>query len=149
MASGVGEDMIGAGGLISGVSQYESGKTRSELLGVNAEVADAQARSEESAGGYNANLSRLKGQRTMGQQVSAIGANNLTQGGTNVNVVADTARATELDALTIQNNAGRRAWGFGVQGASDRFQSKLSEDAGILSGAGDVIGAAGRIYADS
>lgn len=135
--------LIGTGGLLEGVSAYETGKTRHELMGMNADIADAQARSEMEAGNANAATVRLKGEKIAGQQVSAIGANNLTQGGTNVDVVADTARANELDALTVQNNANRRAWGFQVQAQGDRYQGKLAEDAGLLSGAGDVVTAAG------
>lgn len=138
-----------AGGVVQGISQYESGKTRSELLDTNAEIADAQARSEEEAGAYNANLIRQRGARQMGAQVSAIGANNLQQGGTNQTIVADTARANELDALTTQNNALRRAWGFDVQEESDRFQSGLAEQGGILSGVGSLVKAGGSYYAST
>jgi hypothetical protein len=135
--------MIGAGGLVEGVSAFEAGSTRHELMGMNADIADMQARSEEETGNQNAAAVRLKGRKIAGQQISAIGANNLTQGGTNVDVVADTARANELDALTVANNANRRAWGFEVQAGSDRYQGKLAEDAGLMSGAGDILGAAG------
>ena len=145
MSSGLGL----SGSLVSGISQYESGKTRSELLGVNAEVADAQARSEMQSGGYNASILRQRGARVMGAQIASIGANNLTQGGTNQNVVADTARASELDALTTQNNALRRAWGFEVQGESDRFQAEQSSRGGLLSGLGTIIGGAGQYRAAS
>lgn len=137
--------MIGAGGIVEGVSEFESGKSRAELMGMNADIADAQARSEESAAGQNAAAVRTKGAKLMGAQVAAIGANNLTQGGTSANVVADSARANELDALTVQNNALRRAWGFDVQAASDRYQAKVSGNAGLLSGAGSLLGAAGEL----
>lgn len=136
-----------AGGVTQGIAQFESGKTRSELLDTNAEIADAQARSEEQAGGYNANLIRLRGARQQGQMVSAMGANNLQQGGTNALVVAGAARQNELDALQTQNNALRRAWGFDVQGASDREQAGLAEQGGILSGVGSLINAGGKYYA--
>ena len=136
-----------AGGVTQGIAQFESGKTRSELLNTNAEIADAQARSEEQAGGYNANLVRLRGARQQGQQVASIGGNNLQQGGTNALVVAGAARMNELDALQTQNNALRRAWGFDVQATSDREQSGLAEEGGLLSGLGSLINAGGRYYA--
>ena len=60
--------------------------------------------------------------------------------------VADTARASELDALQQQNNALRRSWGFEVQGASDRFQAPLAEQGGILSGLGTLANTAGKYY---
>jgi hypothetical protein len=123
-----------------------AGGTRANLERANAQIADQQAKSEMDAGAYNANLIRQRGAKVAGQQVASIGANNLQQGGTPSQVVGDTARATELSALTENNNALRRAWGFQVQGASDRTQADLAEQGGILSGIGTLAGTAGSLY---
>ena len=56
------------------------------------------------------------------------------------------AGATELSALTTQNNALRRAWGFDVQGESDRFQGGLAKQGGILSGVGDLMTGTASAY---
>jgi hypothetical protein len=134
------------GGGIKAVSAYQSGKTKDALETANASIADQQAKSEMTSAAYNSNLARLKGAQIQGQQVSAIGANNLQQTGTNALVVADTAKAQEMNALQIQQNALRRAWGFEVQGSSDRFQGQLAEQGGILSGLGDIASTAGTLY---
>jgi hypothetical protein len=129
-------EMLGTG-LKAGAS-IRSGNEKDKLEMANAGIADQQAKSELAAGGYNAGLVRRKGAQIQGQQIAAIGANNLTQGGTNANVVEDTAMKTEADALTTQNNAMRKAWGFQVQGASDRLQAGYAKSGGILSGIGDL-----------
>ena len=139
-------DLVG-GGLKAG-SQIAAGDTRANLERANADIASAQARSEEESGSYNANLVRQKGAQTMGAQVAAIGANNLQQAGSPSKVVADTARATEMSALTVNNNALKRAWGFQVQGASDIEQASLAKQGGLLSGIGSAIGSAGAAYND-
>lgn len=126
---------------------YSAGQARGNLADMNAKIASEQARSEMASGSYNANLVRQKGAKVMGQQVAAIGANNLQQTGTNATVVADTARATEMDALMTQNNALRRAWGFEVQGASDTYQGKLARAAGLMSGIGDIVSGGTSMYA--
>lgn len=126
-------------GLLQGVGQYEAGQTRSQLFKQNAQIAGEQAQSEVEAGADNASRIQMRGAAVAGQQVANIGANNLTQGGTNAQVVASTAAVNEMDALTTRNNAMRRAWGFEVQGASDEFQSKEAATAGDYQGAGSIL----------
>lgn len=135
-------------GLLQGVGQYEAGQTRSQLFKQNAAIAGEQAQSEVQAGADNANRILMKGAQVTGQQVANIGANNLTQGGTNAQVVASTAAVTEMDALTTRNNAMRRAWGFEVQGASDEFQSKQAATAGDYTAAGSILGGASKAYTE-
>jgi hypothetical protein len=121
------------------VSQFEAGQTRSQLFKANAQIATAQGQSEAEAGAENANLIKMRGAAVRGQQVAAIGGNNLQQGGTNAQVVASTAGINEMDALTTRNNALRRAWGFEVQGASDQFQEKQAATAGDYSAVGSIL----------
>jgi len=132
--------------MIRAGADIAAGDTRSNLENANAEIASQQAKSEMASGAYGANLARQRGAKITGQQVSAIGANNLQQTGTPSAVVADTARASEQNALQTQNNALRRAWGFEVQGASDKVQGDLAEQGGILSGIGSLASAGGSIY---
>lgn len=127
-------------------SQIASGNERDKLELANAGIADQQAKSEMAAGAYNTNNVRLKGKQIMGQQIAAIGANNLQQRGTPSQVVASSAQANERDALMTQNNALRRAWGFEVQGESDRIQGNLAQRGGMLSGIGSLIEGGGSMY---
>ncbi len=141
-----GADILG--GTLKAGSQFAAGKERADLERGNADIAAAQVRSEEDAGAYNANLVRQRGAKTTGAQIAATGANNLQQAGTPSQVIGDTARATELSALTTNNNALRRAWGFSVEEASDRTQASLDEQGGILSGIGTAIDTSGQAYKD-
>lgn len=136
----------GGGGVIKAGADIAAGDTRGNLENANAEIASQQAKSEMVSGAYGADLARQRGRQIAGQQVSAIGANNLQQGGTPATVVADTARAAEANALNTQNNALRRAWGFEVQGSSDKLEGDLAEQGGVLSGIGALAGAGGSIY---
>jgi hypothetical protein len=119
---------------------------RSRLFDANAAIADRQAQSEAQAGAYNEEMVRMKGAAVEGQQVAAIGASGLQQGGTEAKVVASTRMINEMDALTVRNNALRRAWGFEVQGASDRVQAGMERSAGFFGGVGTVIGGGAQAY---
>jgi hypothetical protein len=133
-------------GLLQGVGQYEAGQTRSNLFRQNAAIATAQGQSEAEAGATNASMIRMRGQALEGTQIANIGANNLTQGGTNAQVVASSAAINELDALNTRNNALRRAWGFEVQQASDAFQAKQASQAGDFNAAGSILAGGAKSY---
>ena len=145
---GFNTEMDMAGGAIKAGSAIAAGNEKDALERANASIADQQAKSEMASGGYNTNLARQKAAQIQGTQIAAIGANNLQQSGTPSLVVADTAKAQEANALQIQNNALRRAWGFDVQGASDTLQGELAKQGGILSGIGDITSTAGKVYRD-
>lgn len=142
------DDFTAAGGAIKAFSAIGAGNAKDALERQNENIAGQQARSEMESGAYNASLARKKGAAVTGAQVAAIGANNLQMKGTPTDVVASTAAAQEANVLAIQNNALRRAWGFEVQGASDRYQGQLAKRGGMLSGIGDLIGAGGKITDD-
>lgn len=141
--------LTGASALLGGVSQYEAGQEKSTLFRANAGIAGAQAQSEEAAGAANETTVRLRGQQVMGQQVAAIGANNLQQRGTPAQVVASTAAVNELDALTTRNNAARKAWGFRVQESSDLQQSDFAKSAGTENAIGSILGGGAKAYTQS
>jgi hypothetical protein len=141
--------LTAAGSLYGGVAQYEAGQERRTLFGANADIASRQAISEEAAGAFNESMVRRRGEQVQGQQIANIGANNLTQGGTNAQVVASTAATNELDALTTRNNSLRKAWGFKVQEASDEQQAGFAQSAGIGSGLGSILTGGARAYTES
>lgn len=141
--------LTGASALLGGVSQYEAGQERRTLFNANAGIASRQAQSEEAAGSFNESLIRRRGTQVQGQEVANIGANNLTQAGTNAQVVASTAATNELDALTTRNNAMRKAWGFKVQESSDEQQAGFAQSAGIGSGIGSILTGGARAFTQS
>ncbi len=141
--------LTGASALLGGVSQFEAGQERGSLLGANRGIATAQAGSEIEAGNYNANNILLRGAALKGQQIANIGANNLQGGGTPAQVVASSAEINEADALQTRNNAMRRAWGFQVQGESDRVQEGFARSAGTENAIGSILGGGAKSYTEA
>lgn len=140
--------LTGASALMSGVSRYEAGRERSQLYKANAGIATQQFQSEEEAAATNEQASRMRAAARTGQAVAAIGANGLTQGGTNAQVVASNAAVSEMDVLTQRNNALRRAWGFEVQAQSDEIQSKFASRAGDFSAADSILTGGAKAYTE-
>lgn len=140
--------LTAANALYSGVSRYEAGQERSQLFKANAGIARDQFQSETAAGAANENAVRMRNAARTGQEVAAIGANGLTQGGTNANVVASNAAVGEMDALAVRNNALRRAWGFEVQGASDEMQARFASRGGDFSAADSILTGGAKAYTE-
>ena len=138
--------LTAAGGLFQGVSQYEAGQERGSLFRANAGIAAQQYQSEMQAGSTNESRILMKGAQQTGQQVAQIGASNLQQRGTPAAVVASSAQANEIDALTTVNNARRRAYGFQVQEASDLNQASMAREAGDFNAAGSILAGGAKAY---
>lgn len=68
----------------------------------------------------------LTGQR-IGTQQAALAAQGTDLEGSPTDILGDTKRAGEFDALTIRNNAAREAWGYQVQGAGFGADASLRE----------------------
>lgn len=132
--------------LMEGVGRFEAGQARAGLFRANEEIAGRQAQSEAQAGAYNEEIVRMKGAATEGQQVAQIGGSGLQQKGTPAQVVAGTRMINEMDAIQTRNNALRRAWGFQVQGASDRVQAGMAERAGAFGGAGSLLSGSAQAW---
>ena len=140
--------LTGVSALAQGVGQYEEGEERSNLYKVNAGIAQKQAASEIAAGNYNANAIRMRGDALIGQQVAQTGGNNLQQAGTPAQVASSTRQISEMDALQTMNNARRRAWGFQVQGGSDRLQAGFAANSGLNRGLDTILAGAGKAYGE-
>lgn len=63
----------------------------------------------------------------IGTQQAALAAQGTDLEGSPTDILGDTRRAGEFDALTIRNNAAREAWGYQVQGAGFGADASLRE----------------------
>lgn len=141
------------------VGGIRSGNTQSANLNAQATTATANAafsnRAADDAvrrGTYDADIQRLRTGQEIGTQRAAQAANGgMVNQDTNALLQDDTAQLGELDALTIQNNAAREAYGYKVQALNSTTQAaQLKAQAsttkrnsllgGIISGAGSLFG---------
>ena len=144
----------------AGKRENEAAQSQAEIVDYNADVADVQAkdaiaRGQEEEDRYRQGVRTLIGSQRAGFAAQGV---DVTQGSA-VDVVADTAYLGELDALTIETNAGREAWGYQVQAADLRKRAEVTRKTGInaekagssmgnaayLQGAGTVLSGAGSL----
>jgi hypothetical protein len=111
----------------------------SDLMNLNAGYSDAEAQDALSRGREAVSRLRMDARATVGASRASMAAQGLDLGsGSAADVLKDTAAVSELDRLTIENNAKREAWGYHVEAAGQRYQ------AGNLRQAGRNAARAGR-----
>lgn len=90
-------------------------------------AADALARGRLEAGQVRTEASRL-----ISRQRVALAAAGVDPGvGTALDVMADTRLMSELDALTVTNNAAREAWGYEMEAQGIRRQAEFERQAAL------------------
>lgn len=143
------------GGMQQGNAQDAQAQSQARTMRTNAMYANNAADDALSRGRYDADLQRLRTGQSIGTQRTAMAANGgLVDEGTNSVLQQDTAQLGELDALTIQNNAAREAYGLKVQ-AMQGFRNATDTElagknakqnslmGGVIKGAGSFFGGGG------
>jgi hypothetical protein len=102
-----------------------------DVLGLNANQADAQRKDALTRGQQAEHQSRNDTRALIGAQRAALGASGVDiSTGSAVDVQADAAGIGELEALTIRNNARREAYGYEVDALNLRTRAAMTRVAG-------------------
>lgn len=143
------------GGMSQGNAQDAQAQSQARTMRTNAMYANNAAQDAVKRGTYDADLQRIRTGQLIGTQRAAMASNGgLVDQGTNSILQQDTAQLGELDALTIQNNAAREAYGLKVQ-AMQGFRNATDTElagknakqnsllGGVIKGAGSFFGGGG------
>lgn len=108
-------DLAGTGVQLMG-QQEESAFNQVQAL-QNAQLAEFAAADTVARGNREAAFQRMEGGDLVGRQKVAYAASGVDPTvGTAAAVQADTRARSEMDAMQIENNAAREAWGFRTTG---------------------------------
>ena len=129
-------------------ASYQEAVARNNEIIAERKAEDARARGEAAE-----RRQRLETQQLIGRQrAAAAGAGLVVDEGSALDLVADTAAAGELDALTIRTNAEREALGFEAQAVEfqgeQAFRSaegRNAQVAGAVAIGGTVLTGASRV----
>lgn len=126
-----------AGGILEGRAAERDALAKKQ----EAEMAarDAMARGVQEAGRARTATSQLIGEQRVAYAASGV---DPTQG-TAAKTQADTRMVGELEALLVENNATREAWGLRRQAAAHGEQAKAYRTRTILGGVGGLLGMGG------
>lgn len=134
-----------AAAVVGGVMQGNAAKAQAGQQALqqrtNALYAQDAAEDAVKRGTYDADLQRVRTAQSIGtQRAAAAGNGGDVNSGTNAQLQADTAALGELDALTIQNNAAREAYGFKVQALTGLSNARQTEANGETAQRSSILG---------
>jgi hypothetical protein len=134
------------GSLIGGAQQFRQADIDKDTQARNKQIGEFQAEDALKRGTIEQERYRRQLVRLIGAQKAEIGARNVEQRGSALDLLEDSAQIGEEDLTQIRNDAARTAWGYRV-GASEqsRFynQSAINNRAG---GIGSLLTGAAQAY---
>lgn len=126
---------------ISAVGQWRAGNQARELGEYNAAAAEKQAEDALLRGREDEQRFRQGVKMLIGSQKAGFAGQGVdVSSGSALDVQADAAFLGELDALTIETNAQREAWGYRVQAENYRRGGQMQQQASRFNAAGTVLG---------
>lgn len=151
----IGSTLIGAAGQMQQASAAASAaEYNAAVQRENANRAERQSRQVLEAGMREEQKQRAQASALLGKQTAAMAANGVdVTFGSPLDLLVDTSKQGEADALTIRTNAYRNYDDVRAQATAYRNQASLydmeasnSRTAGMLNAFGTVIGGVGSAY---
>lgn len=122
------------GSMMQAKGQTENADFQSGMMQQNAQFKLRTADETINAGNTSADWQRVRAKQAVGTQRSVQAANGIdVNSGSAAQLQDDTAMLGELDALTIQNNAAREAYGYRIQAKQDILNASQTVQNGKLS----------------
>jgi hypothetical protein len=135
--------LVGAG--LSAASSVIGGMQTSANAKTEAQFNRRQAGLERLSGAYDIKNLDRKGQRLQGEQIAAIGASGTTMGGSNLDLLADSAKEVELDKGAIRWNTAIKAKNYEYQAKVDDQNAKQAMIGGYMGAAVPLIQAGTKL----
>lgn len=136
-----------AGSMMQAQGQKQNAAFQSGMMEQNAAFKNQTANETINAGNTSADWQRVRTGQVVGTQRSVQAANGIdVNSGSSAQMQDDTAMLGELDALTIQNNAAREAYGYRVQARQDLMNANQTVQNGQTAATGSILGGLGSAF---
>lgn len=135
------------GGMMNAQNAKQEGAFGAGMLNRNADMKDRTAQETIFAGDTSADWQRVRTGQAIGTQRAVQAANGIdVNSGSAAQLQDDTAMIGELDALTIQNNAAREAYGYRIQADQDRMNARQTLTNAGNKATGSILGGIGGAF---
>lgn len=128
----------------AGKAAQTAANAEADLMDYNAAVAEISAEQAVEQGKVEADRYREQIEGVVGAQRAGYAGQGVdVSSGSALAVQADTAAMAEMDALQLQSNAARQAWGFKVEAYDNKKRALYARQEGVQ------LAAAGRAQANA
>lgn len=135
------------GGMMGAQNAKQEGAFNAGMLNRNAALKEDAAQESIFAGNTSADWQRVRTGQAIGTQRAVQAANGIdVNSGSAAQLQDDTAMIGELDALTIQNNAAREAYGYRIQADQDRLNAIQTKTNAGNNAMGSILGGLGGAF---
>ena len=133
------------GGATSAYGSIQAGNANQRMAEREADVLDYRASLAVENGAFAAEQTRKQGKAVQGAQKTGYAAQGVVVGdGSSGQMLDQTAKLSEQDALQIKLNAAREAWGLKEQAKQTRYQGDMAKLKGRLDAIGGIVGTGGN-----
>jgi hypothetical protein len=137
--------MLVAGGL-QALSAIQQGNQAQAAANYNAQVLENQAQTERNQATVRQEAQRREARQVIGQQLAATSESGAGLSGSNLDLLTESLRNSELDALNIRYQSELNAQGLQQQAGLERFQGKQAKYQSRMSAAGSLLNASGSYF---
>jgi hypothetical protein len=148
--------MAAAGAVMAGVGQvtqilsaFHEGEAQGQAADYNAQAATQNAEQTRLQAKEEERRARIAGRKHLGSMRAGYGASGVQMDGSALDVLEESARNVELDALTIRHAGEVRARGFENEAVLERMRGKNARKGGMLKAAGILFSAGGKAIASA
>ncbi len=133
------------GGMAKAAGEQKEANFTASLLEDQARLVDSASVDARRRGALAAGQVRMAGSQAIAGQRTAAGASGVAvDSGVVQNLAADSRLLSELDALTLENNAAREAWGMDMEAERMRTQAGFTRRSGQAQANATLLGTAGK-----
>ena len=138
--------MQAAGGAAGAYGSIQAGNANQRMAEREADVLDYRASLAVENGAFAAEQTRKQGKAVQGAQKTGYAAQGVVVGdGSSGQMLEQTAKLSEQDALQIKLNAAREAWGLKEQAKQTRYAGDLAKFKGRMDALGGALGTGGNM----
>ena len=135
-----------AGGATSAYGSIQAGNANQRMAEREADVLDYRASLAVENGAFAAEQTRKQGKAVQGAQKTGYAAQGVVVGdGSSGQMLEQTAKLSEQDALQIKLNAAREAWGLKEQAKQTRYAGDMAKFKGRMDAIGGILGTGGSM----
>lgn len=139
--------MAAVSGGMQAYSQHQTGKFNNAMAEQNAKIQTQAAEDAAGRGAIEANAAKQNASLMAGSQRAAMAAGGVDVGsGSALDLLSDTARGGELDALIARNNAARESYGLQVSAADSLARGRMARQQGNMGAVSTILTTGANVY---
>lgn len=134
-----------ASSVMSAAGSIQQGNSAKAAAEYNARVAENNAITARQQAAAQEEQHRRLARRQLGQMRAAYGASGVTMEGSPLDILAQSAKDAELDALNIRYGGELKAQGLESEAVLERYRGKSAQRAGYMGAATGLLSGASKI----